>query len=521
MDTIQPQAFRSNMNDIHPEDIHWRPIQPLTPMQRDIEVSELVSVSAAWAELQRSMETQPGDAPDEFYSRLRREWAIETGVLEGLYTLDRGTTKTLIDKGFERDLIEHSATDIEPGRLHRILWDHLEASDAVESYIRDSRPISRLFITELHNIITRHQEGVTARNTLGQTVTATLLRGQWKTEPNTIPGPGGATIETCPPEQVDSQIDDLLQYLDFEEQESTNVGIVAAWFHHQFSAIHPFQDGNGRVVRALTNYLFLKHSLFPAVVTRDDRDEYLNCLSSADQGKLTPLVHFFAIKQVAAIKRVLSIHRSLPAPDQNNIVHDLARGIVLRAKDIKEQEQQRLRQVNGVLQHLADSGRDHLQQELRTFGDVMNEGGFHLELPRVTSGGSYDFTGHFYRDQVIDMARQAEQWVNFNEDAWWVRALAFEKISRLRFLLSFHHVGHQLTGVAEVTALGQWTYTGEDEPDDDSGRRQGPDSQQIRCMSQGPFTVTWNDNPELLATRFHGWITECLAVALREWADTF
>ena len=191
------------------------------------------------------------------------------------------------------------------------------------------------------------------------------------------------TIETCPPEQVASQIDELLGYLELEEQEKTDVGIIAAWFHHQFSKIHPFQDGNGRVVRALTNYLFLKHGLFPAVVTRDDRDTYLYCLGEADQGNLEYLVHFFGIKQINAIKQVLSIHRGLGETEGTNMVRDLARGIVLRDQDRREKERQQLCQVDDVLRRLSVIAQEHIQQELQSFVDEMRTGAFAPALPRV------------------------------------------------------------------------------------------------------------------------------------------
>ena len=502
--------------------IPWTWVQPLSVEERAIDASGLASMATAWAELRTSMAVESGSAPDEFYAQLRREWAIETGVLEGLYTLDRGTTKTLIDKGFERDLIEHTATDLEPGRLLRILEDHQDASDMVDFAVHEQRPMSTLMVTELHKIITRNQEEVPAQNTLGQLVMATPLRGNWKIHPNTIPGAGGVTIETCPPEQVASQIDELLGYLELEEQEKTDVGIIAAWFHHQFSKIHPFQDGNGRVVRALTNYLFLKHGLFPAVVTRDDRDTYLYCLGEADQGNLEYLVHFFGIKQINAIKQVLSIHRGLGETEGTNMVRDLARGIVLRDQDRREKERQQLRQVDDVLRRLSVIAQEHIQQELQSFVDEMRTGAFAPALPRVTRGGSFDLTGHFYRDQVIEMARQANEWVNFNEQALWVRALVIEKISRLRFLLSFHHIGSELTGVAEVTALGEWTYRATDDPSptDEQLQTKGPDNQQIKCMPAGTFTVTWADDPDKLAIRFRSWLTACLVVALRDWADT-
>ena len=48
------------------------------------------------------------------------------------------------------------------------------------------------------------------------------------------------------------------------------VEVEAAWLHHRFTQIHPYQDGNGRVARALASLLFIKAGWFPVVVTRDD-----------------------------------------------------------------------------------------------------------------------------------------------------------------------------------------------------------------------------------------------------------
>ena len=46
--------------------------------------------------------------------------------------------------------------------------------------------------------------------------------------------------------------------------------LVAAWLHHRFTQIHPFQDGNGRVARVLTTMVMLKAGLLPLVVDGDN-----------------------------------------------------------------------------------------------------------------------------------------------------------------------------------------------------------------------------------------------------------
>lgn len=73
----------------------------------------------------------------------------------------------------------------------------------------------------------------------------------------------------------------------------------AGLFHHQFVYIHPFEDGNGRTCRLSTALIFLKHHyLINKYFVLDDyydvdRDNYSDCLHSADQGNQTQWLEYF------------------------------------------------------------------------------------------------------------------------------------------------------------------------------------------------------------------------------------
>lgn len=73
--------------------------------------------------------------------------------------------------------------------------------------------------------------------------------------------------------------------------------VGAAFLHHRFTQIHPFQDGNGRVARALASLIFIKAEDFPIVVLDSERGTYIDSLEAADQGQLQPLIDFMAEKQ--------------------------------------------------------------------------------------------------------------------------------------------------------------------------------------------------------------------------------
>ena len=71
----------------------WHPITPLEP-HPEHDFTQDDDVRQQWLN-QRS---QP---EDDRLTPLHRSWAIETGIIEGLYRLDDAQTRNLIERGFE------------------------------------------------------------------------------------------------------------------------------------------------------------------------------------------------------------------------------------------------------------------------------------------------------------------------------------------------------------------------------------------------------------------------------------
>lgn len=82
----------------------WHPETGITePDQSLVELlhSEISSIEQIWAEQKERLK---GTIQlTEFVEQLSREWAIETGVIENLYEIDRGLTQTLIEHGFRSE----------------------------------------------------------------------------------------------------------------------------------------------------------------------------------------------------------------------------------------------------------------------------------------------------------------------------------------------------------------------------------------------------------------------------------
>jgi|SRR5450432_3202864 len=226
-------------------DYHWEPITPLTEQDKSVDLTDVDSLTAAWLDVRAKLAESSAANLTVFNERLARQWSIETGILEKIYHLDRGNTLVLIEKGFVEDLVERSSTNRDPAELIEILRDHKAAIDLVQDCVANSRPLTVGLINNLHAILTRHQETVEGLDQFDHLVSFPLKHGAFKDPPNNPKRPDGSIHEYCPPIHVQSEMDNLMLW--YSEYTEGNPILLAAWLHHRFAQIHPYQDGNGRV----------------------------------------------------------------------------------------------------------------------------------------------------------------------------------------------------------------------------------------------------------------------------------
>jgi Fic family protein len=70
-------------------------------------------------------------------------------------------------------------------------------------------------------------------------------------------------------------------------------------FHYNLVSIHPFADGNGRVSRLMMNYIILYHEQIPAIIHKEDKEEYIKALEeSREKENSTPIRKFLYNQQV-------------------------------------------------------------------------------------------------------------------------------------------------------------------------------------------------------------------------------
>ncbi len=97
--------------------------------------------------------------------------------------------------------------------------------------------------------------------------------------------------------QVEASLKNLFDDLAFWEKNWSVIIEQAAHLHHKSVQIHPFMNGNGRWARLMANIWLRLHD-FPVTVWPEDtigsvsklRDEYLEAIKSADNGKYDALI---------------------------------------------------------------------------------------------------------------------------------------------------------------------------------------------------------------------------------------
>ena len=288
----------------------WTPLAPMpdgaarwgNPLYR--------SLAEQWAVIQSKLEDRERERAylDGWLQERKRAFAIETGQIEGLYTLKRGVTEQFITEGFESARAAHTVENIADDTLKGLLTDQQDALDMVFDDIASGRPLGAFAVKSWHQLITRHQDTVVGLTPFGQRIQVPFERkGQWKVRPNNPRRPDGAVHQYCPPERVVDEMERFFNiYADIRERDYP-VEVEAAWLHHRFVRTHPFEDGNGRVSRLLMAYPYLKAGLPPPVISTDEKPAYIDALEAADSGDLRAFSDHVGDKAQVAIRSCIRI----------------------------------------------------------------------------------------------------------------------------------------------------------------------------------------------------------------------
>ena len=279
-----------------PPEAIWRPIEDLPPEAERWSSAHYRECADRWRDLRDRLRDPAVDRAllDIWMRERNRSFAIETGQIEGLYTLRRGVTEQLIAEGFASVRAVHA---VEPGlsdeTLKGLLQDQHDAVELVFDAASGRRPLSHHTMKSWHQLLTRHQEYAPGVRE-GRRVGIPLLRGDYKVHPNNPRRPDGVVHEYSPPAQTCSEMDRLLEMHHAHGDRALPTEVEAAWLHHLFVRIHPFQDGNGRVARLLVAYVFARASECPPVISLERRQHYIRSLEAADRGDLRPFIQFLA-----------------------------------------------------------------------------------------------------------------------------------------------------------------------------------------------------------------------------------
>ena len=84
---------------------------------------------------------------------------------------------------------------------------------------------------------------------------------------------------------------------------------LSAQAHFLVAHVHPFSDGNGRIARALGDYVMLVHGFYYDVIMTDYRDHYLDSLEECTLLDSKPLRDFLEFSYQETLERISGFFR--------------------------------------------------------------------------------------------------------------------------------------------------------------------------------------------------------------------
>lgn len=273
----------------------------ITPEMLSI-ISKIDSFNASWKYM-------VGMEPERL-NTLRKIATIESigssNRIEGNRLSDRDVESLLSRIGTESFATRDEQEVAGYARLMDTLYDNFEILPLTENYIK-----------QFHQIL------------LSWSDKDTRHRGEYKSVSNSVMAYGpqgeelGVVFQTVSPFETPEQMHDLIHWMnEAMEEEPLHPLLLIGIFIVHFLAVHPFQDGNGRLSRALNALLLLKagYSYIPytslETIIEESKESYYRSLHQtqtsfkSEHPDYTPWLTFFLrslLKQKQRLEKKISV----------------------------------------------------------------------------------------------------------------------------------------------------------------------------------------------------------------------
>ena len=219
---------------------------------------------------------------DRLWKKIRLEWNYNSNRIEG-NTLTYSETELLLIHGYAGG--GHPIRDYEEMKAHNV------GIEKVREFAEDKeRCLTEVDIRGLNLIILKEPFQKEAKTLGGQITWKEVVPGRYKTEPNHVETATGEIFKFALPEEVPAKMEELIKWFNGNiESPLTSIASFLAELHHRFILIHPFDDGNGRIVRLWINYALIRFGYPPLVIKSGDREGYITALQKADTGNIEAL----------------------------------------------------------------------------------------------------------------------------------------------------------------------------------------------------------------------------------------
>ena len=262
------------------------------------------------------------DVENRIFQKLKLDWNFNSNAIEG-NTFTYGETVALLMEGITaKGKSLKDALDIK---------GHNDAIQFMLDMVKGDRNLNESDIRSLHKIILGTQYENPSITASGKIVGKKVNVGAYKTMPNHVLTATGETHYYATPEETPAKMTELISwYNENAISKDVNPVVLASIFHHKFVAIHPFDDGNGRMTRILTNFILMKFGYPVSVIKNENKKNYYATLSQADNGKILPFIELMA----ETINHSLDIYIKGINGEDINDPDDLDKEIELFRKEI-------------------------------------------------------------------------------------------------------------------------------------------------------------------------------------------